>query len=99
MRVPCKDANRLRGPAAGARGKTKAGRCPAWEAFQRGAPEGEPKERRRMDAKDVGWTVAISVFVTLFVLWRVGMRLDERAPSRAEPGLCAKCGGPLAAGD
>ena len=46
----------------------------------------------RMDAKDVGWTVAISVFVTLYVLWRVGSLLEERAPSQAERGLCAECG-------
>ena len=45
-----------------------------------------------MDAKDVGWTVAISVFVTLYVLWRVGSLLEERAPSQAERGLCAECG-------
>ena len=46
----------------------------------------------RMSAKDVGWTVAISVFVTLYVLWRVGSLLEERAPSQAERGLCAECG-------
>ena len=45
-----------------------------------------------MSAKDVGWTVAISVFVTLYVLWRVGSLLEERTPSQAERGLCAECG-------
>lgn len=45
-----------------------------------------------MSVKDVIWTVAISVFVTLFVLWRVGMRLDERTSSQAERGLCAEGG-------
>lgn len=45
-----------------------------------------------MNAKDLVWTIVISVFVTLYVLWRVGSLLEERAPSQAERGLCAECG-------
>lgn len=45
-----------------------------------------------MDAKDVDWTVAISVFVTLYVLWRVGLLIETRAPSQAERDLCAERG-------
>ena len=46
----------------------------------------------RMSAKDVGWTVAISVFVTLYVLWRVGSLLENARSSQAERGLCVECG-------
>lgn len=45
-RVSCGDCMRPRGHAAGAQGKTKAGRGPAWMVFQRGAPEGEPEGRQ-----------------------------------------------------
>lgn len=45
-----------------------------------------------MSAKDVVWTIVISVFVTCYVMWRVGSLLEERAPSQAERDLCAECG-------
>ena len=46
----------------------------------------------KMTAKELLWTVALSVFVTLYVLWRVGSRLDEQAPTPTEHGLAAERG-------
>ncbi len=43
-----------------------------------------------MTIKELLWTVALSIFVTLYVLWRVGSRLDEQAPTPAGHGLTAE---------
>lgn len=46
-----------------------------------------------MSAKDVVWTIVISVFVTCYVMWRMHSVLGEKeADDPPEKGLAAECG-------